>query len=498
MNSTPQNSVHNKPDELDRRSFLHHTGKLLAAGGLASTMGKAALGSSLNAPRSGGRVLVLGAGLAGLTAAYELSKANHEVTVLEARGRSGGRVRTYRDPFADGLYAEMGAEYIDASDDYGHRYCKEFDLKVITAKLYDALFLRGRKISMQALKEKAVAIPYQGTKPGYLFGQEAQYTKRIVELIKNPERLPPEVLKLDNLSVVELLTRSGAPEDIIALYNYTNATESTARPHELSALKMIKNHHGGGFNEEVNEGRILGGNDQLPKSMALRLADNILYRRPVRRIVHDQQGAEVFFEERGRLTSMKADHLVIALPFTILRDLDVSPSFSSEKTKCIQTLMYGHVMKIAMQFKRRIWDEAGSLGQRVFTDTELRRIYHFSADQPGQRGILMSFTSGGDAQRLGRLSPEKRRDTALSVATSLWPNAPEFYEGAAIKYWNEDPWMRGSYSFEGVGQARNYLEIAKRPEGRVHFAGEHTSRHRATMNGAIESGLRACREVLGS
>jgi monoamine oxidase len=215
----------------------------------------------------------------------------------------------------------------------------------------------------------------------------------------------------------------------------------------------------------------------------------------VRKIAHDRDGATVFFEEGGSVRSLRTPRLVVALPFKVLRDLEVTPSFSPAKTKCIATLAYGQVMKIAMQYERRFWDEPGSLGQRVFTDTMLRRLYHFSIDQPGPRGILMSFTSGADAEALGRMSEADRLRTALLEATKIWPEAPRHFEGGAIKYWNEDPWIRGSYSFEGVGQARDFLQIAAAPEGRVHFAGEHTSVHRASMNGALESGVRAAAEV---
>jgi len=471
---------------MSRRTFLARAGSALAVATAAEPRAATAQGSR--------EALVLGAGLAGLAAAYELKKAGFAVAVLEARSRPGGRVLTWRDPFADGLYAEMGAEYVDATDEFDHRYCKELGLQVMTARLYDGIFVRGQKLRMDAFKREKQALPYAGTEGGRLFGQEARYLKRVLALIKDPERLPEEVLKLDNLSTVELLLQEGAPEDIAALYTYTQATESTARPREMSALAMVRSHRRS-FSENTDEGRILGGNDQLPKGLASALKDRILYNRPVRRIVHGPEGAEVFFEENGALRSWKAPHLVVAIPFKVLRDIPVSPSFSPAKMKCIESLSYGHVMKIAMQYRRRFWDEPGSVGQRVFTDTVLRRVYHFSIDQPGPRGILLSFTSGADAEALGRLPEAERLRTAVQEAARIWPEAPEHFEGGAVKYWNEDPWIRGSYSFEGVGQARDFLELARRAEGRVHFAGEHTSVHRASMNGALESGVRAAEEV---
>ena len=399
---------------MDRRTFLAQTAGTLATTWTAAAAARAEpsmASMQAAAPDTSRAVLVLGAGLAGLAAAYELKKAGYAVTVLEARTRPGGRVLTYRDPFADGLYAEMGAEYVDATDEYDHRFCKELGLKVMTAKLYDAIFVRGQRFKMAAFKEGKEKLPYAGTEGGRLFGQEAAYLKRVLALIKDPEKLPPEVLKLDNLSVVELLAQEGAPEDIAALFTYTQACESTARPHEMSALHLVRSHRRS-FSEDTDEGRIFGGNDQLPKGLARALAGQVLYNRPVRKIAHDGDGATVTFEEGGALRTLRAPRLVVAIPFKVLRDIEVTPSFSPAKTKCIATLAYGHVMKLAMQYQRRFWDEPSSLGQRVFTDTLLRRVYHFSIDQPGPRGILMSFTSGADAETLGRMSDAERLRTA--------------------------------------------------------------------------------------
>ena len=191
--------------------------------------------------------------------------------------------------------------------------------------------------------------------------------------------------------------------------------------------------------------------------------------------------------------SMWTPRLVIALPFKVLRDVEITPKFSPEKMDVINTLGYGHVMKIAMQYKRRFWNDPGSIGQRVFTDTKLRRIYDMSIDQPGPRGILMSFTSGEDAEKLGMLSGEERLRAALEETTKVWPEVPKYWEGAAIKYWNEDPWVHGSYSFMNVGQKLDYRKVAGKSEGRVYFAGEHTGTN--SIDSAIKSGVRVAEEI---
>lgn len=445
---------------------------------------------------SQGRIVIVGGGLAGLSAAYELKKAGRQVTVIEARSRPGGRVFTAREPFRDNQYAEMGAEYVDASHTLLRQYCKEFDLKVLTAKLYDAVVLRGKRFAMNDFKNKKVELPYKGTTPGVLFGQERRYAERLLKQIQDPNRFPPELLALDNKSVAEVLLAEGAPQDVISLYTYLNGTEKTARPNQISALSMLRSlHRSSGFNEETDEGRILGGNDQVPKALARKLGKDILYNRPVKQIRHDSDGVAVTFDEDGKQQTMRGARMIIALPFSVLRKLDIQPAFSAAKMRSIESVAYGTVMKLAMQYDQRFWDKKGSLGQRVLTDTSLRRIYHHSIDQPGPSGILLSFTTGTDAAKLGKQSPDQRLATARKVVDNLWTGADRHWVGGFTKYWNEDPYTQGSYSYIGLGQD-GYMDRAGVPEGLVHFAGEHTSKYRACMNGAVESGQRAAKEIL--
>ena len=151
-------------------------------------------------------------------------------------------------------------------------------------------------------------------------------------------------------------------------------------------------------------------------------------------------------------------------------------------------------MKIAMQFQERFWDNSNSIGQRIFTDTPLRRVYHFSIDQPGPRGILLSFTSGSDARKLGALSEKNRMKISKESCKNIWNNSTNFWENGISKYWNEDRWVKASYSLKGIGQ-KGYREILAKAENPFYFAGEHTAINYASMNGAIESGIRASNEI---
>ena len=476
-------------NQLTRRSFIKKTGAA------ASLFPLSSFSSIFSNSTDDKRIIVIGAGLAGLSCAYELDQAGFNVMLIEARSRPGGRVSTYRDSFSDNLYSEMGAEYVDSMDTHVQEYCKIFDLKVLPAKQYDGVYLKGQRFTMEGLRSGRDSLPFKGTLKGKLFGQEAQYIKKWIDLVNLKGISSPEVQELDKISVEEILIKGGAPKDIIDLYAYANATEETTVPSKMSALDMVlSNTRTSGFSENTVEGRILGGNDQLPKILAKKLGSKIMYNQPLYRLDYDSNSITATVKENEKLIQIPASKCVLAIPTTILKNININPGFSIEKTKCINNQQYGHAMKIAMQYHQRFWNNKNSIGQRVFTDTPLRRIYDFSIDQPGPRGILLSFTSGEDAIKLGRLDKNKRLEVAKNTCNNIWSESPKYWEKGIIKYWNEDPWVKASYSFAGVDQ-KGYREILAQTEGSVYFAGEHTATQRASMNGAIESGLRVTEEL---
>ncbi len=484
----------NNNNHSSRRSFIKKTG---IAGSLFS-ISSLTFPSLFSTSTDDERILVIGAGLAGLSCAYELDKAGFNVMLIEARSRPGGRVSTYRNTFSDNLYSEMGAEYVDSTDFYVQEYCRKFNLKVLPAKQYDGIYLRGNRLSMKGLKFGNDILPYKGTSKGKLFGQEVQYIQKWIDLVKKKGITSAEVMALDKISVEDILKKGGAPKDIIDLYTYANATEETTVPSKISALYMIlENSRTSSFSENTVEGRIFGGNDQLPKILAENLKKKIMYNTPLLRLDHDSNGILATVKKNEKFIKIPAKKCVLAIPTSILRNIEVNPSFSFEKTECIHNQQYGHAMKIAMQFQERFWEDYNSIGQRVFTDTQLRRIYHFSIDQPGPRGILLSFTSAEDAIQLGRLNEKDRLRIIRNTCKSIWPKALDYWEKAIIKYWNEDPWVKGSYSFAGVNQ-KKYTNILAKKEGSIFFAGEHTAIQRASMNGAIESGFRVFEELKNS
>ena len=227
-------SLSKNQNHITRRSFIKRTS---AASSLAA-LSPLSISSIFQSSSDDKRIIVIGAGLAGLSCAYELDQAGLNVILIEARSRPGGRVRTYRDPFADNLYAEMGAEYVDSTDSLVKRYCKKFGLKVLPAKQYDGVYVRGRRLSMKGIQSGTDSLPFEGIQKGKLFGQEVQYIQKWIDLVKQKGETSPEVLALDNISVEEVLKKGGAPKDIIDLYTYTNATEATSVPVSYTHLTL--------------------------------------------------------------------------------------------------------------------------------------------------------------------------------------------------------------------------------------------------------------------
>ena len=353
------------------------------------------------------RIIVIGAGLAGLSCAYELDQAGFNVMLIEARSRPGGRVNTYRDPFSDNLYSEMGAEYVDSSDTYIQEYCKKFNLKILPAKQYDGVYVKGQTSSIEGLRSGRDLLPFKGTLEGKLFGQEVQYIQKWIDLVKLKGINSPEVQALDRISVEDILKEGGAPKDIIDLYTYANATEETAVPSKMSALYMIlSNTRTSNFSENTVEGRILGGNDQLPKTLAQKLGTKIMYNRPLLRLDYNSNGIIATVKEKQRLVQIPAKKCVLAIPASILKNIEINPGFSEEKmdslvnaedfrkngianfdfdSKAIDSLIAANAPDDTLYKKMGMEDDAGVFQRRIY-----RQALRFYKSRKGG-SILQTF-----------------------------------------------------------------------------------------------------------
>ena len=394
---------------ITRRQFLRRSALAVAAAGLSQSQLSGAVRTIvLSGPAK--KVLILGAGMAGLVAAYELSKLGHDVTVLEARTRPGGRVHTLREPFSDGLFAEAGAARIPEDHDLTHKYVKEF------------------------------ALPLE---PFY------------------PSRL--NALRFDH----------GSREEV-PINGFTDAMEGHFG-YEL------------GGNPERWQ-KIRGGTDMLPKAFAERLGDKIQYGSPVVRMEQDEKQARVVFLKAGRQETMTADSVLCTIPFSLLRKVEL-PALSSQKRDIIKNTRYDAVSRVYLQTRNRVWEDKG-LNGFAFTSSAIE-IWQPTWNQPGPRGILMTYARPGEAERITKLKENERVSTTLKQLDEMFGGLRESFERGATKCWMEDEWSRGAWAFVGFSN----FAAAISPDGRFHFAGEHLSHWPSWMQGALSSGLRAVKEI---
>ena len=478
---------------INRRDFIKQSMFTAAALSASSLDVLAVSPTKLEREGTPKKVIVIGAGLAGLSAAYELTQAGHDVTILEAQMRPGGRVLTLREPFSDGLYAEAGAIEIPDTHDLTLHYIRLFNLPLnptSPSNLGSVSYLRGKRITVTP--EGTADFPYNLTAEEKKLGPWRTYVQPLVPEIGNPAApdWPLESLKkYDQMTFTEFLRQRGASSEAIAALSAGYLWGDG--PDTVSVLVMLRD---AVHQNAKNWYTIRGGNDLLPKAFAERLKEKIHYGSPAVKIEHDAQGARVIFLQAGAHHEMIGDYLICAIPFSVLRHIEISPRFSRGKQKAIEQLPYFSAARVSLQSRKRFWEAEGFDGQ-AWTDLPIENVHHMTSNQPGPRGILQCYSGGPQARQITLMKESERITFVLEQMKKVYPGIRENFEGGISKCWDEDEWARGASSWYRPGQMSELWPHVGRSEGRVHFAGDHTSAWIRWMQGALYSGNRAAREV---
>lgn len=475
---------------MNRRAFLQ-------IGGLAALGLRAGASRALPAPAAarGGpakKVIVLGAGLSGLAAGLELVSAGHEVTLLEAQLRPGGRVLTLRTPFSDGLYAEAGAGRIPSTHDLTLQYVRRFklDLEPFYPQSGKEVFLwRGKRQVLPRgqepdLSQLEVGLTPEERKAGF-GGLSKLYLGALQDRIRAQptEAWPiPALSEWAEISLAGYLRKRGASEDAI---------QSLAQGFETDSLLDFV--HDSLSHAAPTLSKIRGGNDLLPRALAAQLREKIHYGAAAVRIEQTPTAVSVVFQRGGAHQTLTADRLICTLPFTVLKGIEVAPRWSANKDFAIQNLYLGPVARVFAQTRRRFWEADGRNGFAAVDQP--MEIWSPTFNQPGTRGIVMSYIYETLAARYSGLTHDAQVERSLALFEQIHPGLREEFEGAATWSWLNDPYARGAYLVALPGHSRTILPYTGSIEGRIHFAGEHTSPWPGWMQGAIHSGLRAAKEV---
>jgi len=445
------------------------------------------------------RVIVVGAGMAGLAAGYELLRAGHDPIILEAQNRVDGRVYTLRQPFAPGLYAEAGAMRIPRAHDLTMTYIEKFALDTSD-------FTMGNRNAYYYLNGCKWRIKDTDVDPDCLGFEVADHErgKTIDELWAEALRpfarrleesgegcWPDIVAEYDQYSTREYLESLNWSEGSIERFGLLANQEALMN---ASFLELLREEVGNYYTDMIE---IEGGMDMLPRAFLPALKNHIRFGAKMVAIDQSPEDVTIHYRTHAGRFSETGDYAILTVPFPVLRHVDMLKPFSRHKQRAIRQLHYDASAKILFQCRRRFWEEdEGIFGGGTMTDLPIRTVYYPDHGRDTGCGVLLaSYTWSEDAQRWGSLAPEERITQALENLSCIHPQITEEFEVGTSKMWHDDEFAGGAFALFDPGQQSLLHEHIMAPEGRIHFAGEHTSLCHAWIQGAIESGLRAAHAI---
>jgi monoamine oxidase len=486
--------------DLGRRRALARAAALSAAGCvpmLATAAAPAPGGSAAS------RILVVGAGLAGLCATDALARAGIVARLYEASPRLGGRCYSERRVFADGQVAERGGELIDT----GHT-----EIRTLAAQMGLVL---DDLTAAQAPDAEVVVRFADAVYP--LADIDRDFAAMLPALDRDAKSLGDDMptwrshtaaqLALDRTSAADWIatrTSGGSASRLGRLLGNAYIEELGGDLYETSAativalLKASPRDRFSPYEESDQRYHVRGGNDQIVRVLGERLRDRIETSSPLVALARRGDGRMRVTLARGQAVHDEiADRVILALPFTLLREVDLAHAgFSPRKLRAIRELGMGRNCKLQLQFDARGWSTMHSTAE-TRVDDAFQTSWDVTRAQAGACGIVNCFSGGSTATRAGEGEIAERAGDALAVLDAALPGVAAHYNGRAIRNaWERYPWTRGSYALFKPGQYSAFNGALDTPDGRVHFAGEHTSAAwQGYLNGAVESGQRAGREL---
>ena len=484
---------------LSRRQLLKATAAIGAGVAAISVSGRAA---AANGPR----IVVIGAGLAGLTAAYALRKAGYTATVYEAADRLGGRCWTDRGTWADGQLSEHGGELIDQNHNQIRNLVQELGLSLV---------------NLLAAEPNGADDRYYFDGAVYPYAQAKGDLQGIYQQLHNDassasyptlyNSYTQRGFELDHMSIrdwINAYVPGGIGSKFGQLLDVAYNIEYGADTSVQSSLNLIYllAYQGAGniriFGKSNEKYHVVGGNDLIVSRLAAALPGQIQTDTALSALADRGDGTWAVTVTVGKKAStVVADRVILALPFSLLRQVDLSKAnFPAQKLKAITQLPMGTNSKLHLQFSRRMWYDLSCNGA-TYADTGYQSTWEVSRGQAGASGILVDYTGGTIGNGFGPpKAPSQYAQSFLGQLEPVLPGITPLWNGrAALDYWNGYPWTRGSYSYWGVGQYTTVAGSERETVGSCHFAGEHTSvDFQGYLNGAVQSGQRAAGEVIAA
>lgn len=449
-------------------------------------------------------VAVVGAGLAGLTAARRLHQSGHSVAVIEARERVGGRI--WNHELGHGRVSERGGTFVGPTQNHVLALARE--LRVATFPVYD----RGQSVYVAGGHRQTYSDqgPFGAAPPDPEIASElAAIVLGLDQLSRSvPVHAPwtaPEAVKLDGQTLQSYIDAKGTSPRLSALIAAALRAVFGAEARELSLLFALfytaasgDARHPGTFERNFNtrggaqQSRLRGGSQTLAIKLAAELGNALVLGSPVRGIAQDRSGVTV---SADRLT-VHARRVIVAVPPTLAGRIAYDPILPFERDQLTQRYGQGTLTKVAAVYERPFWREQGLTGFAVDTGFPISIAYDDSP--PGGRpGVVFGFVGGDNARRYARLSPGAHRAAVITQLTEYFGSGARHPKDFFETSWSQEEWTRGCpVGIPAVGSFATYGPRLREPVGRLHWAGTETATYwNGYMDGAVSSGERAADEV---
>jgi monoamine oxidase len=464
----------------NRRDFL----KLIGA-----TTAGVAIGSqtAFGQTRRKRTCVIIGAGLAGLSAGFKLKNAGWNVTILEARDRVGGRVFSHRDQ-PSGLVCELGAEWVGESHERIKALCHDFNIPLQKHQFEDYLLRDGRVY-----------------RPGeWSFSTQAKTA--FDKMIAGYEKLTvAQKTRLDRTDWWNHLEKIGFTPDDLRLRDLMDSTDFGESIRHVSAFAALAEYAESSPKNEMDY-KMTGGNSKLVEEFVKRIGrENIRTSATVATVKQSAKGVVV----TGTFVStipgshttvplpsrleLRADAVICTVPIQSLLKIKFDPPLPAVQRNAAEQLVYSRISKNSVVYSDRFWkDENFSM----VSDTTSHFYFHSTQSQPGREGILTAYAVGEKADVLSSQSDDRRMRIVANDISALDDDAPDKARRIISYAWQRDPFTDGAYALYKPGQWFGIRPILQRPHGKVLFAGEHIADWQGFMEGAIETGEAAAAALI--
>lgn len=443
-------------------------------------------------------VAVVGAGLAGLTAARELQGAGVSTVVIEARDRVGGR--TLNEPIGDGKVVEVGGQWIGPTQHRLAALARELGVETFPTWSEGENLIEWKG----GLKRYRGTIPRLGPHVLADIGQAQWKLDRMARRV--PVEAPweaPRAARWDSETFAGWMRRNVATPGARELLRLAIEAVWAVEPEDLSLLHLLFYIRSAGNLDALldteggaQQDRFVGGSQLVSLRLAETLAaDTIVLEAPVRRIAHGDGGVTL----EGETARVRARRAILAMPPVLTARIAYEPALPGYRDGMTQRMPQGAVIKCMAVYDEPFWRAEGLSGQGL-SDTGPAKLTYDNSPPDGSPGVLLGFLEGKQARELGRLPAHERRDAVVGGFARLFGPRAAKPERFVERSWADEEWTRGCYgcSFTTGGWTA-YGKALREPIGPLHWAGAETATTwNGYMDGALQSGERAAREALAA